>query len=299
MGIFDFLFGKKQEPEKERGTVVYQSPQHKVGEVGGITVTSSVFIKKFTEEEIRENAKDNRWFYEPAYKQVTQTIEAGQGQIDAMFDELLVAFTAGDARREQKIVEQFLPDGTWRWPAYEAFALPRDEEYYRECLEELQSSTLFDLLMMLKAQQLRALYKEFTGNKAKSPGRKKAEITTALIELLSPEHNIELTERRRAEEIACLALPGTPDYKEMVSLLFRRIATIAYGIRHKSQMREIADRYPIWEFRVHTHYDTPEECIKRNGKRYRHDDPIWGIFPPCENLKCGCHIAVVFDRDKD
>lgn len=298
MGIFSFLFGKKLEPKKERGTIVYQSPEHKVGEVGGITITSSVFVKKFTEEETRENAKENRWFYESAYQQVTQTIEADKKQVAAMFDELLVAFTAGDPRREQKVVEQYLPEGTWRWPAYEVYKLAGDEEYYQECVEDLRSADTFDLLMMLKTQPLRALYKEFAGDKAKSPGRKKAEITTALIEMLLPEKKAELTERLRTAEIAALELPGTPDYKEMVSLLFRRIATIAYGIRHKAQMRELADRYPIWEFRVLTHYDTPEECIKRNGERYRHDDPVWDTFPPCENLKCACHIAVVFEREK-
>lgn len=299
MGIFSFIFGifgKRPEPEKERGTVVYQSPEHKVCEVGGITLTSSVFIKKFTEEETRENAKDNRWFYEPAYKQVTQTIEADQRQIDAMFDELLVAFTAGDPRREQKVVEQFLPEGTWRWPAYEAFTLPRDEEYYQECLEELQSSKLLDLLMMLKAQSLRAMHKQFAGDKAKSPGRKKIDIATALIELLTPEQSVELAERLRTDEIATLVLPGALDYREMSSLLFRRIATIAYGIRHKAQMREISDRYPMWEFAVVTHYDTPAECIKRNGKRFRHDDPIWDDLPPCGNLKCGCHIRLVMEK---
>lgn len=295
MGIFSFLFGKKPEPEKQRGTVVYQSPEHKVGEVGGITVTSSVFIRKFTEEETRENAKDNRWFYEPAYKKATQAIDADPKQLDAMFDELLVAFTAGDPRREEKVVEQFLPEGSWRWPAYEAWALERDQKYYDEDLKFWQQATLSDLITCLKINQMRAMYKEYVGEKAKSPGRKKADIGNALFHALTPEQKVELSERLRAEAIAALKLPGTPDYKEMVSLLCSRIDMAAYGIRHKSQMRGIADHYPMWEFVVLERPDTPKECMKRNGKRFLHDNPIWDDFPPCSNLECGCRIRMVVE----
>lgn len=293
MGIFSFIFGKRPEPEKERGTVVFQSPEQKVAEVGGITLTSSIFIKKFTEEETRENAKGNRWFYEPAYKQVTQTLEADPKQISAMFDELIVAFTAGSPRKEYDVVKQFLPEGTWRWPAYEDFAQKRDQECYDEDLEFWTKATLSDLITSLKVGQLRCLYKEFAGDKAKSPGRKKAEIANALFDVLTADQKSALAERLRGEAIAGLELPGTPDYKEMVELLCRRISMIAYGISCKSQMKESSDMFPTWEFAILERPGMPKECRKRHGKRYRHDDPIWDTLPPCNDLECGCRVVSI------
>ena len=298
MGIFSFLFGKKPEPKKERGTVVFQSPEHKVTEVGGVTLTSSIFIKKFTEEEKRENAKENRWFYEPAYKQVTQMLEADPNQIRTMLDELIVAFTAGSPRREYDVVKQFFPEGTWRWPAYEDFAKKRDQGCYDEDLEFLTNATLSDLLTSLKADQLRSLYKEFASDKTKSPGRKKAEIANALFDALTEDQKSTLADRLRIVAIANLELPGTQDYKEMVELLCRRISHIAYGISRKSQMKESTDFFPKWEFVALDRPGIPEECRKRHGKQYHHDDPIWDSLPPCNYLECGCRISAVSRLDK-
>lgn len=297
MGLFSFLFGKQPAPKKERGTVVFQTQEKKVAEVAGVTLTSSLFIKKFTEEETRENAKENRWFYEPAYQKVMQTVEVDPKQVSAMLDELLVAFTAGNPRREYEVVKRFLPDGTWLWPAYEAFVLPGEEEYYRECLDEIQTASLFDLLMMLKATELRGLYTEFASEKPKLTGRKKADISNALIGAITEERNLALTQCLRGEAIAKLESPGTPDYKEMGQLLCRRIAAIAYEIRRKAQRIELAKLYPMWEFSVITHDDTPQECLNRKGKRFRYDDPIWDSLPPCDHLTCACSVrTVILDR---
>ena len=287
MGIFSFLFGKKPPAKKERGTIVFQSPIQKVTEVGGIEITSSVVFKKFTEQETRANAKDNRWFYEPAYKQVMQTIEADPKQISAMFDPLIVAFTAGSPIREYEVVEQFLPDGKWRWPAYEEFALKRDKEDRDEDLEFLTTATLSDLITNLKVDQLRSLYKEFAGDKAKSPGRKKAEIAIALFDALTEDQKITLAEKLRSDAITQMELP---DYKEMVEMLCRRIGVIAYGIQRKSQLKESIDMFPVWEFVGLDQYDIPDQCRKRHGKRYRHDNPIWDKLPPCDYLECCCRI---------
>lgn len=299
MEILNWLFGKKPEPEKERGTVIYQSPEYKVGEVGGITVTSSVFIRKFTEEETRENAKENRWFFEPAYQKVMQMVEADPKRVSSMFDELLVAFTAGDPRREQKVVEQYLPEGTWRWPDYEAWALERDQKCYEEDLEFWKQATLSDLITCLKIGQLRTLYKEFAGNKAASPGRKKADIGNALFHALTPTQKTELAERLRIDAIAALVFPGTPDYREMVVLLCRRIRTVAYWMERRKQMLEIVKLMPMWKFVAGNDFDLPMACKLRDGKLYQPNDPIWNEVLPCGHLECSCRAAPMNRRDID
>ncbi|MDP2805532.1 MAG: hypothetical protein Q8O24_06270 [Gallionellaceae bacterium] len=293
MGLFSFLFGNKTIPNKERGTAVFQSPEKKIGSVGGITLTSSLVVKQFTEEETRENAKENRWSYEPAYRQVMGTVEADPKQISAMFNELLVAFTAGSPRREYGVVKQFLPDGTWRWPAYDAFVLPDAEAYYQECMDEIKTASLFDLLMWHKAPELRGLYTEMTADNPKLTSRKKADVSNALIAAITENQHLALVQRLRDKAIAELELPGTPDYKEMRELLCRRISSIAYETHRRSQRMELANRYPMWEFFVIANDSTPEECIKRKGKRFRYDDLIWDNVP-CSNLRCGCTAHTVF-----
>lgn len=292
MGIFNFLFGKKTEPVKERGTVVFQTPENKIVGVRDVTLTSSILIKKFNAEETQENAKDNRWFYEPAYQQVMVSVEADPKQTSAMFNELLVAFTSGDSRKAYAVVKQYLPDGTWRWPAYDAFVLPNAEEYYKECMDEINTASLFDVLMWHKAKELFGLYTELTANNLKLASRKKADISNALISAITEDQRLALIQRLRDKAIAELMLPGTPDYKEMRELLCRRISTIAYEINRRSQRMELIKERPMWEFCTFSDVNTPKECEKLKGKKFRYDDPIWENLP-CKNLKCSCYAHTV------
>lgn len=297
MGIFSFLFGKKSAPvpltAKERGTVVFQTPEHKIGEAGGVTLTSSLVVKKFTEAETRENAKEDRWFYEPAYHQVMQTVVADPKQIDDMFNELLVAFTSGNPRREYDVVNRYLPEGTWRWPTYEAFVLPDAEASYKECMDEIKTASLFDLLMWHQVQELRGLYTELTADNPQLTARKKADVSNALIAAITEDQRLALAQRLRDQAIEELELPGgSPDYKEMKELLCRRISSIAYEIRRRSQRMELAKERPMWEFYTISDANTPKECEKLKGKKFRYDDPIWENLP-CKNLKCRCSAHTV------
>ena len=143
MGIFSFLFRKKLAPTSEpipeslneRRTVVFQSSKNKVCEVGGITIESSIVIKKFTEEEIRENANQNYWFYEPAYQQVMATIEADPKQIKAMFNDLLVAHAAGSPRRKMRLLSSIylmaLGDGQPMMPLFYLMRKPAIKKSWR------------------------------------------------------------------------------------------------------------------------------------------------------------------------
>ena len=301
MGIFSFLFRKKLAPTSEpipeslneRRTVVFQSSKNKVCEVGGITIESSIVIKKFTEEEIRENANQNYWFYEPAYQQVMATIEADPKQIKAMFNDLLVAHAAGSPRREYEVVKQYLPDGTWRWPAYDAFVLPDEEASYKEELADIETTNLFAMLMWQKVPQLRALYTELTGNNPKLTAQKKADIANALSNVLTTEQCLILTKRLRDKAISELVLPGTANYQEMRELLCGRISTIAYETQRRKQRMELASEHPIWELHV-TGESVPKECVKRQGKKFKYDNAIWDSFP-CKNLKCRCYVSVFLD----
>lgn len=292
MVIFSFIFGKKSPPapapQKEQGTVVFQTTEHKIGEACGITLTSSLVVKKFTEAETRENAKEDRWFYEPAYQQVMQTVMADPKQISDMFNELLVAFTSGNPRREYDVVNRYLPEGTWRWPAYEDFVRPDAEADYQECMDEIKAASLFALLMWHQVQELRGLYTELTVDNPKLTARKKADIANALIIAITEDQRLALAQRLCDQAIEELELPdGTPDYKEMSELLCRRISSIAYEIRRRNQRMELAKERPMWEFYTISDASTPNECEKLKGKKFRYDDPIWENLP-CKNLKCRC-----------
>lgn len=287
MGIFSFFFSRRPTVTTERGTIVFRSPAQKIVDVGEMAITSSVVMKEFTEQETRENAKDDLWFYEPAFKQVTQTIEAEPKQISAMFEPLTIAFSSGNPARALEIVEQFLPEGTWRWPAYEEFARERDKEDRDEEIEYLTTATLAELISNLKVDRLRSLHKEFAGERAKSPGRGKAAIAAALFDTLHEDQKITLTEKLRHDAIAKVRLP---DYRDMVEILTRRISMVAYGIRHKSQLKEVIDMFPLWKFTSVYKSDMPEQCRKRDGKRYRHDNAIWNKLAPCDYLDCSCRI---------
>jgi hypothetical protein len=269
------------------------SPENKA-EVGRMMLTSSIAVNKFTEADIRENANENRWFYEPAYQQVMATIEADPKQIKLMFNDLLVAHAAGSPRREYDVVKQYLPDGTWRWPAYEAFVLPDEEANYKEELADIKSANLFAMLMWQKSPEIRALYAEYMSNSPKLSVRKKAETANALIDILTSEQRLTLTKRLRDKAKSELVLPGMPDYQEMRELLCNRISSIAYEINRRQQRMELVREHSIWEFHVSAVESTPKICQKRHGKKFRYDNSIWNNLP-CENLKCSCYASILFD----
>lgn len=280
------------EKQRENNIAIYESTPDKVVEAGSFT--STIVVKKFTEDDICENAKENRWFYDPAYLQVMATIEADPKQIKAMFNDLLVAHAAGSPRREYEVVKQYLPDDTWRWPAYDASVLPDAEASYKEELADIETANLFAMLMWQKLPELRAIYIELTGNTPKLTARKKVEIANILTGILTAEQCLALTKRLRDKAKSELVLPGTPDYKEMRELLCSRISSIAYEIMRKKQRMELVSEHPMWEFHSGVDESSPKECQKRQGKKFRYDNAIWNNLP-CQNLKCRCYASVFFD----
>ena len=97
--------------------------------------------------------------YEVAYWRVVSTIEAPKEQLAEMLPRLMIAYFDQNFGQAKKIIKNHLPDGAWRWPAYDAFVGDRDIVYYQENLAEMQSYSLVDMLSFLKAPQVRALQK--------------------------------------------------------------------------------------------------------------------------------------------
>jgi hypothetical protein len=165
----------------------------------------------------------DRGFYETAYWRVVSTIEAPQDQLEAMLPELMAAHFQQDFRQEKKIIEKHLPDGTWRWPAYDVFAAERDAGFDDEEIDDV------------------------------------------------------------------------PDYKEMIAFLARRISMIAYNLGREAQLRENVRLHPLfftwWKFTASGITEIPDKCRQMNGRIFRHDDPVWHEFPPCECLECCCYIT--------
>lgn len=233
----------------------------------------------------------NKEHYEAAYWRVVSTIEASKEQLPEMLPRLMIAYFDQNLGQAKKIIKNHLPDGTWRWPAYDAFVADRDLVYYQENLAEMQSYSLADMLSFLKAPQVRALQKEFAAGKEKN----KEDMIEALQINLTATEKEALTERLRQDLLAEIDPLGTPDYTEMTTLLARRISKIAYDLARLDQLRESAISAPLfftwWKFTAPGITEIPEKCRQMNGKVFRHDDPIWNELPPCECLECCCYIT--------
>jgi len=229
--------------------------------------------------------------YEAAYWRVVSNIEAPKEQLAEMLPRLIIAHFDQNSGQTKKIIKNHLPDGTWRWPAYDAFVADRDIVYYQENLAEIQSYSLTDMLSFLKSPQVRALQKEFAAGAEKN----KADMIEALQINLSATERETLTDRLRQDLLAEIDPPGTPDYNEMTTLLARRISKIAYDLARLAYLRESTRSSPLfftwWKFTASGITEIPEKCRQMNGKVYRHDDPIWNELPPCECLECCCYIT--------
>lgn len=230
--------------------------------------------------------------FRKAFWTVASELVVERESLNTLFPHIQTAFLNIDHKAMKEAVGRFLPEGSWRWPAYEAFSMPIAQECYKEDLRFYKKANIADLVSCLGIAELRKLYKEFAGDKAKSPGRKWAEVVNALLDILTQPQKHELAERLRSQGIAELELPGTPDYKEMIVLLCRRITMIAYNNKHKAELLEIVEQYPMWEFVCVDDQHTPKECKRLNGKRFRHDDPIWDSMLPCGNIECRCRITL-------
>lgn len=262
-------------------------------ESAGVGLQASIVVRTFTEQEIRENAQDNQWYFEPAFWKVTGEVEANHVALEALLPDLLIAHTSGSPKREQETVMKHLPEGTWRWVSYENHLLERDKESYEEEVEEINSSSLQDLLNGLKVIELRALYKKHSVEKSGSAGSKKAEIINAICSVVESDVAEEITGLLRKRFISELRVPGTVNYREMCNMFACRVAMMAYAFRRRKQMLEISDRYPSWKFIADDNPDVPKRCKKLDGKAFRFDDPFWDTgYPPCSRLDCNCSVEV-------
>jgi hypothetical protein len=95
----------------QRGHVIRKEDLGSI-EAHGIKLKASIEVRKYTEEETKANAKDNQWYFEPAFWKVAKGIQANKASLNALLPELLVAHTSGDPRREQNVVMQHLPEGS-------------------------------------------------------------------------------------------------------------------------------------------------------------------------------------------
>lgn len=306
MGILDFFrsvfrstgpsravrAGATTSQRREKGTVTYRQDLGEI-DAGGIFLSASIEVRKFTEQEIRENALNNKWYYEPAFWRVAKGVDANRGALELLLPELLVAYTSGNPRREQETVMRHLPEGAWRWAAYVNYSVERDKQSYEEKIFDIKRSSLAELLSKLKAPELRAIYKEHAEKESGSVGSKKVDIVKAIIGVVESSAAEQLTKALRERFVYELDKPGTVNHRDMCAVFARRIAAIAYSLRRRKQMLEISGRYPNWRFVAFQGPNTPERCNNLNGKTFRFDDPFWEHgYPPCDRLDCACGAEV-------
>ena len=79
----------------------------------------------------------------------------------------------------------------------------------------------------------------------------------------------------------------------MCSAFARKVTMVAYGVRRRKQMLELAERHPLWRFIADEREGMPKQCRKLHGRTIRYDDPFWETnYPPCEWPECGCRVEV-------
>lgn len=282
-----------------RGAVVWESEPKKVAEVGGVTLSSSIVITHYTPEERAAIAEENRPYFERAYWRAMSEIIAPPERVQALLPELFDA--AGKSWRDWAVVMQrHLPDGAWRWPAYDDYARPRDEASRREDIENAKNDdgSFGDWLPAMKVVDLRALYREHAQGGPKSPGTKKAQIIEAIIAFVPSACQATLLAQWRAQEMDELTKPWAPDYREMAELLCARIGRLVYSLLDRERLRE--DGWREWRFVTSKISDDeiPAACRRRDGKKFSCDDPLWDDVVPCAHPLCRCHIAAVIPLPK-
>lgn len=277
---------------REKGTVTYRQDLGEI-DAGGVALSASIEVRKFTEQEIRENALSNQWYYEPAFWKAAEGVDADRGALELLLPELLVAHTSGSPRREQETVMKHLPEGTWRWAAYLIYLIERDKESYEEEVTDINGSSLAELLSGLKVPELRGIYKEHATKESGAAGSKKADIIKAIIGVMEPDAAKQLVTALRERFVSELEKPVTVNYRDMCAMFARRVGAIAYALQRRKQILEISERYPNWRFVAFQGPDTPERCHMLNGKTFRFDDPFWDSgYPPCDRLDCACRAEV-------
>jgi hypothetical protein len=189
MGILDHIFSlfkrdsrkdqnnnlmppqRKQERDiaaGRRGRIIHREEAGTI-EAQGMTLKASIEVRKFSAEEIREQAEEERTYFEPAFWKVVKSIKAREDSLKTLLPELLIAFTSGDPQRETQAVMRHLPEGTWSWPAYEDYVFKRDGDRIKNETELIKCSGLPDLLNRLTISEIRVLYKQHSGENKRSP----------------------------------------------------------------------------------------------------------------------------------
>lgn len=284
-----------------RGTVAWESAPEKFAEVGGVTLSSSIIVTHYTPEKRATITEENRPYFERAYWRAMSEIVASPERVQALLSELFAADAAGKSWRDWAVVMQrHLPDGTWRWSAYDDYARPRDEESRLEDIEITRNddSGFGDWLPAMKVVDLRTLYREHAQGGPKSPGTKKAQIIEAIIAFVPSACQATLLAQWRAQEMDELTKPWVPDYREMAELLCARIGRLVYSLLDRERLREAGWRE--WRFVTSKISDDeiPAACRRRDGKKFRCDDPLWDDVVPCAHPLCRCHIAAVIPLPK-
>lgn len=245
-----------------------------------------------------EVVPDERECFERAYWQVVASVDVSQNRLQAMFSELQeTPNSEWDSKPKLDLLSRHLPDGSWRWPAWESYALKRDTAQYQEEVDEVAQYSLADFLSFLKVPELRALCKAHADAGVKPAGSRKAELIDALLTSLPAERSAALHAQLRTECIASIEPPGKMDYREMRKVLYRRIVWLARTLQRKAEMKAMANTaqdacFSTWVFHARLpHPDTPAACLQRDGARFSHDDPIWEQIVPCDFLLCSCDFG--------
>ena len=276
----------------QRGRVIHRE-EAGIIEAQGMTLKASIEVREFSEEEIRDQAEEERTYFEPAFWKVVKNIKAREDYLKTLLPELLIAFTSGDPRRETQAVMRHLPEGTWRWPTYEDYVFKRDGDRIKKETELIKCSGLPDLLNRLTISEIRVLYKQHSGENKRSPGRKKSDIITSLIASVGDADSKALADTLRSRLIKEKETSNEADHGEMCAAFARKVTMTAYGIGHRNQMLELKDMYPLWRLIVDHRDGMPEECRKLHGKIFRYDDPFWEThYPPCEWPDCSCRVEL-------
>ena len=200
-----------------------------------------------------------------------------------------------------KIIMEVFSGSDWHYPEYENWLVEENRQYEEIDTEDrdfIEQSDISNLITLCSISRLRELYREFAGENAPSPGRGIADVGNALYNALTEPQKLLLAERLRNEFLAELdserLLTREIDHPRMAEALCRRIGRTANILFRLEQVRDpdFAENYPLLEYHTGEKDGIPEECARRNGIRYRNDDPIWDSIP-CACPDCFCDFGAV------
>lgn len=251
---------------------------------------------------LQDKGRGNSVYFEKAYWLTMEQIEAPEESINALLPLLYDSFSAGEATNRLRYIDEYLPEGQWRWPEFERQWPEMKRREYEGIKAHIGTVTDIKIAANIAGYvALRKIAQELLDDKV--PAIKKMAEAEELCEKLKIQgHEIkalELFKRialERNEKQFYDAKSEPPSQHEMREILVHRIHRLASGYERWQQIHE-AEIFSCLKLSVFDPAKARPQCIAIEGKALHMNNPYWkDNFPPCERLDCRCWVTAKTER---